>query len=498
MAFKSTGPIILEMAELLAQQKLIPFFGAGISRPHLGLAAEELARAMAEKIGADPSTLLSLVSDEFADKLGRTAFVEFLKGKLVVPTLDETKASTHRLLLSLNQNVLYTTNQDNIFELTAARYGRPYRRIVTLDDLSDALPGDRLLIKFHGDTDKPESLVFGARSYCARMQAEGHPLDIKLRADLLGKRLLFVGYSFSDENVAKLFDSVKRAFAGHIPPSYLIAFEYNTQMEELSRAYGITVVDPRRIFTEISSAAAAFERCLKALCDRTLEFQAQRGLETMFSSSKINPRMVTDYEVNAVATAFENGSFENCLNAFRGAFDQAVIPQPMQERVTELFGKLTDKVDANDDGEMGKLKGALFNFRLPPGYAVQATSFAMAACNRRVARDMIDQIGFMLCPAMPDHTQSVAAAMAVAILRQRNESISENFRRFAMSWFDGWDRLDPSIRDNVKQMIDVAWQGSGSSFTPINRPSFLPHKGFHEILTDLQNNLPARFRNPEG
>jgi hypothetical protein len=86
--------------------------------------------------------------------------------------------------------------------LTAEQYGRRYRVVVTLDDLSAASPGERLLIKFHGDMSVPSSLVFGARSYAERMKVEGHPLDIKLRADLLGKRLLFIGYSFSDENVS--------------------------------------------------------------------------------------------------------------------------------------------------------------------------------------------------------------------------------------------------------------------------------------------------------
>jgi hypothetical protein len=495
---KNVDPVIAEMAALLAQKKLIPFFGAGVSRPHLGLAAAELARDMAKEIGTAPDTLLSQVSDDFVERRGEPAFVDFLKSRLVVSKLDESKASTHRLLLSLNQNLIYTTNQDNIFELTARLYGRPYRRVVTLNDLSEAVPGDRLLIKFHGDIDVPSSLVFGARSYRARMEAEGHPLDIKLRADLLGKRLLFLGYSFSDENVAKLFDTIRRAFVGQMPPSYLIAYEYNAAMEELSQSYGITVIDPGRLFADAPPGALAFERCLKALCDCTVELQAQRGLETMFSGDKINRRMVTDYEVNAVSNAIDTGPFEVALHAYRGAFDQAVVPTPMQPRVTELFGKLADQVNAADNNQMSELKGALFNFRLPPSFAMEATSFVMAACNRRPVTDGFDEIGFILCPAMPDHTQPVAAAMAVAILRGRNEAITENFRRMAISWFEGWDKLEPGIRNTVKLMADAAWQGSGSSFNPITRPSFLPRKGFHEILSDYQNTLPARFKNPEA
>jgi hypothetical protein len=493
----TTEPIIAEMARLLAEQKLVPFFGAGISRPHLGIAAAELAHELATEVGAPLDTLLSEVSDMYIDQRGEPAFIDFLKRKLVVATLDDSKASTHRLLLSLGQNVLYTTNQDNIFELTARKYGRLYRRIITIDDLSEAKPGERLLIKFHGDTDVPSSLVFGARSYRARLEAEGHPLDIKLRADLLGKRLLFLGHSFSDENVSKLFASVQKTFAGGMPPSYMIAFEYAAAMDELSRTYGISIIDPRRLYPDATSNAEAFERCLKALCDCTLEYQAQRGLETLFSGGKINVRMATDYEVNAVAQAIENGSFETAVNAFRGAFDRTFIPEYMRDKVTAFFGKLADKMNADDDREIAQLKGALFNFGVPPACAAQAVAFVMAALNRRSARPGFDDAGFVLSPAMLDNTQPIAAAMAVGILHEKNEPISENFRTMATTWFRGWDQVDLPIKDTVRAMINYAWQGSKSRFPWEGLPTILPHKGFHEIMRDMQQILPARFRSPE-
>ena len=434
----------------------------------------------------------------YIDQRGEVAFVDFLKRKLVVATLDDAKASTHRLLLSLGQSVLYTTNQDNIFELTAKKYGRPYRRIITIDDLSETKPGERLLIKFHGDTDVPSSLVFGTRSYRARLEAEGHPLDIKLRADLLGKRLLFLGYSFSDENVSKLFRSVQRTFAGRMPPSYMIAFEYIAEMDELSRQYGISIIDPRRLYPDAKSSAEAFERCLKALCDCTVEYQARRGLETLFSGGKINARMATDYEVDAVAQAIENESFETAVHAFRGAFDRTVIPESMQEKVTALFGKLAQKMNANDDREIAELKGALFNFRTPPVCAGQAAAFLMAALNRRSPRPGFDDAGFVLSPAMPGNTQPIAAAMAVAILRERNEPISDGFRTMATTWFRGWDQVDQPLKDNVRALISYAWQGSGSRFPWEGLPTILPHKDFHEMTRDMQRMLPARFRGPES
>jgi hypothetical protein len=366
-------PVIDQMALLLSQQKLVPFFGAGLSRAHLGFAAAELAHEMAQRVGVSDKTLLSDVSDLFANKFGETEFIDYLKSKLVVTTLDDAKASVYHLLLSLTPNLLYTTNQDNLFELTAEKYGRPYRRVVTLDDLSEAIPGERLLVKFHGDTSEPSSLVFGARSYQARIAAIDNPLDIRLKSDLLGKRLLFLGYSFSDENVAKLLDSVRRAFA--------------------------TIINPLQLFRAAKTGAAAFERCLKTLCDCTCKYQAQRGLETMFSGDKINPRIATEYEIDAVEKVIETESFELAIKAFRGEFDHTRVPENLLDRVMAMFRSLTDKVTATDDEHVNDLRGALFNFHMPAALAVQAVGFFMAMCNRRPLQNGYDSLVSLVCPA---------------------------------------------------------------------------------------------------
>jgi hypothetical protein len=67
-----------------------------------------------------------------------------------------------------------------------------------------------------------------------------------------------------------------------------------------------------------------------------------------------------------------------------------------------------------------------------------------------------------------------------------------------MIWFAGWDQLEPPLKDSVKATINYAWHGSGAQFPWEGLPSVLPHKGFHEIMRDMQQMLPARFRNPES
>jgi len=489
--------LIEEIAKLLAQQKLVPFFGAGLSRQHLGVAAVELAHEMARQIGAPPDTLLADLTDLFADQKGEDALVQFLKEKLIVSDLDEAKAPTHRLLLSLSLNLLYTTNQDNIFELTAARYKRPYRRVVTLQDLSDSIPGERLLIKFHGDLDVPDSLVFGSRSYQRRITAADHPLDIKLRSDLLGKQLLFLGYSIRDENVTKLIDSVQRVFDGHMPPSYLIAFEYDPSMKDLTDQFGIRVVDPTKVVPDPKNSAEAFERCLKKLCDETLNLQAKRGLQNLFSGGRINPRMLTDYELDSVTRIIDSEPFDTAVDGFRAIFDLSIVPEPFYHRAVELFSRLVGKADPAKDDELNALKYALFHFRVPPYLALEATAMFMAACNRRPVHEGLDDFGALVCQALPDEGLPVAASMAVAILEQRKQPITDGFRRLAMYWFQGYQDLPAAIQKNIELTIKYAWSGQTHVPSPLNTPRLMPTKGFHKMVDELIAQMPKQFRKPE-
>lgn len=490
--------IVREMAELLAQHKLVPFFGAGVSRQHLGVAAAELAREMAEEIGCAPETQLSDVADAYVEMRGEASFVDYLRRKLVVQELDERKVPSHRLLVSLMQNLLYTTNQDNLFELTASRYGRHYRRVVTVDDLSKSVPGEPLLVKFHGDTDVPESLVFGTRSYQERMKADDHPLDIKLRADLLGKRLLFLGYSLRDENVTKLFATVKRAHGGSLPSSYLVAFDADPALIEAARDYQVKIIVPRHLFPEVSDNAEAFERFLQLLCDETRRLQVRRGISDPFSTGSINPRIATEYEVRAAVHAVGNEPFDTALDAFRVTFDGTHVPEFLQQEVTDLFIALVARADPAGASQMDGLKAALFNFRLPTSFVLMATAAVMAACNRRPAVHGFDSYSSLPCPALPDNFMPVAAALAVAMLVDRQESVTDSFRKPAESWFRGYDNVSDNTKEHVVTMIKAAWPGGLATRSPLHQsfPS-IGAKSFHEIMKDMEAMLPRRIDNPK-
>jgi hypothetical protein len=146
--------------------------------------------------------------------------------------------------------------------------------------------------------------------------------------------------------------------------------------------------------------------------------------------------VATEYEVDAVAKAFEGAELDTAVNAFRGALDQAYIPESLQRRVTDLFNQLVARTDPMNDTHMGILRAVLFNIRLPPALAIETTASVMAACNRRSANGF-DPMVSLNCPSIPDDGIPAAAAMAVAMLRARGEVLTDHFRSLAMFWFDG-------------------------------------------------------------
>ena len=233
-----------EIAKLLAQHKLVPFFGAGVSAVHLGGVWKDISDAMADKLRLPDAADFLEVAEKYEGKFGKRGLCDFLASRLVAKDFDDAKGHNHLLLLSFAAGVLYTTNQDNLFELAAAKKSRPHRVIVEIDDLAALLPGEFALVKYHGDLGKPDSVIFTRSSYRQRIADVDHFLNIRMRSDLLAKGFLFIGYSFNDPNVQLLFEQVHAAFRGKTPSSYLIAYRYDPSMQELTKEFGVRIINP--------------------------------------------------------------------------------------------------------------------------------------------------------------------------------------------------------------------------------------------------------------
>ena len=163
---------------------------------------------------------------------------------------DEKIASSksHNLFVDMRFPVIYTTNYDRIIERAFELRNVPCHTVASIDDIATAPADATQVVKFHGAFSNDASLVLTESSYFDRLEFES-AIDIKLRADMLGKCLLFIGYSLSDINIRymlyklhKLRDQVKRD-ANRTPSAYLTSFGAGEVQRSLLAQWDVSVVE---------------------------------------------------------------------------------------------------------------------------------------------------------------------------------------------------------------------------------------------------------------
>lgn len=102
-----------------------------------------------------------------------------------------------------NCRKFYTTNYDDFLE-RAFRLAKRKHEVVAVEAEMGVSFDATEIVKFHGDLDHPKAIVLTESDYERRLK-QSTSLDRKLHADLLGRVVLFVGYSFRDPNVSYLF-----------------------------------------------------------------------------------------------------------------------------------------------------------------------------------------------------------------------------------------------------------------------------------------------------
>lgn len=245
------------MLDLLAREirdkKVILFVGAGLSRP-LGLPSwEELIKHMAEDLGFDPEVLVG----PGADYLQIAEFYKLRKGSIGelrswmdknwnVPEEQLRASKVHKQIVDLDFPIIYTTNYDNNLERAFELHKRKVSKVASVIDIAGAKAGCPHVIKFHGDFSDDNSLVITETDYFERLEFES-PLDLRLRSDVLGRTILFVGYSLKDLNLRLLLYKLKRtwdgtAYAKRRPRSFIFLVRPDAVQEEVLESRGVSPI----------------------------------------------------------------------------------------------------------------------------------------------------------------------------------------------------------------------------------------------------------------
>jgi hypothetical protein len=253
-----------ELRDRYREGRLIPFIGAGAStsvtwnegdsRLH-GVSWTELVDASIEQLGfTNPDLLRVRGTDlqilEFFRIVNADQFADIRNWMLkrMQPPVAALQASViHQGLVAMQLcRLFYTTNFDDFLERSFAAAGRPCKRIAIEAHMWVAKSEEAEIVKFHGDLRNPENMVLSESDYENRLKLDT-PMDHRLRADVLGRALLFIGYSFRDWNVSYLFRLVNDQF-GRLPDSlggrraYIAVMDPSEFEERLFAARNIEVI----------------------------------------------------------------------------------------------------------------------------------------------------------------------------------------------------------------------------------------------------------------
>jgi hypothetical protein len=252
--------------------KLMLFVGAGVSA-NLGLPNwSALIEHIADELGYDPKifetygTPLALAEFYKKKRGGLGPLRSWMDREWHKSTTDISKSDIHRLITQGNFFRLYTTNYDRWLEYAHDKFGVKYDKIASVADLVSVRDGHRQIIKFHGDFDSDESIVLDETSYFQRLDFET-PLDIKLRNDLLGSSVLFIGYSLNDINIRLLLYRLtemwgRSTLASARPKSYVFTNRPNPVAQEVLSHWGIEMIvskedDPKKALTDFLQSLVA-------------------------------------------------------------------------------------------------------------------------------------------------------------------------------------------------------------------------------------------------
>jgi len=236
-----------DLIKKIKAKKVILFVGAGVSATLNLPNWSELMGHIASSLGIDKDVFLM-----YGDPLTLAEYYLLEKGAIGplrswmdvnwnVNDSEIEKSEIYKGILKLDFPIIYTTNFDRCLEKAYLINKKDYIKISRVEDICDIDNIKTQIIKLHGDFDDDDSIVLTESSYFNRMDFES-PIDIKLRADILGKSILFIGYSLSDINIRYLIYKLNKIWnlsSSVQPYSYLFMTTPNPIQEKVLQSRNI-------------------------------------------------------------------------------------------------------------------------------------------------------------------------------------------------------------------------------------------------------------------
>jgi hypothetical protein len=244
--------VIDDLAEAISARRVILFVGAGVSMS-VGLPSwQALIDHMAKELGVDqevggPNGSYQTLAEYYRLKQGSIGPLRSWMDRNWSVSRERVETSRlHQLIVSLDFPIIYTTNYDRNLEVAFEIHQKPFVKVANAKDVTRAGSDVTQIVKFHGDFDDDASLVLAETDYFDRLSFDS-PLDVKFRADALGRTILFIGYSMSDLNIRLLLHRLwqtwsRSGYEKDRPKSFVFMPRPNPVQEAVLGNWGITVV----------------------------------------------------------------------------------------------------------------------------------------------------------------------------------------------------------------------------------------------------------------
>lgn len=330
----TTQDYIKRIVEGIIDFKVIPFFGAGMSKP-LGLKDwNELIVELKKELSTESIDNLK-VAQEYEDAFGRDKLILRLREFYTIGDIGSLPADNHQLILAMAPPIVYTTNYDDALEKTASFISRPYYKISCLKDAVNMPHKANIIVKFHGDFSVESEIVLTENDYAKRMEIQ-HPLDVLFRAHLLGKSIFFMGYGLRDPNIDLIFDMHSKLYGSkNLPPSYLVAFgDNNHEREEELKS--------KNIYTILLESPEELHEILRRINKDVFDGDYKRQIDQFFSTAPEEILLAKDVE--NVISLWKNSarSYEEKANKIEQTLSLKLIPLELQSSVVAFLNTIIE------------------------------------------------------------------------------------------------------------------------------------------------------------
>ncbi|TYA28725.1 SIR2 family protein [Aggregatibacter actinomycetemcomitans] len=207
--------LIKELVNELSANNLAIFAGAGLSVSAGFVDWKILLRDLADEMNLDidkeESNLVSLAQYYVNSKCGKRSKIN----QLILDEFSQSATLTenHKILARLPIDTFWTTNYDSMIETALKEAGK----VVDVKHCVEQLPisihkRDVVVYKMHGNASLPNQTVLIKDDY-EKFHLTRNDFFNALRGDLLTKRFLFLGFSFSDPNIDYILSRIRASYS---------------------------------------------------------------------------------------------------------------------------------------------------------------------------------------------------------------------------------------------------------------------------------------------